>query len=246
MYELHELVTGVPAKSATHGGLGWSTVCLLEGHGRRVLVDTGPPVYIERLHRELEVFGLGADDITDLLVTHLHWDHVGNLTMFPNARVHLSPRELDWAAAQQPGTVFVPDLQVALLDARRDRIVPVEDGGEPLPDLTVIDATGHTPGHLAYRAVTTAGVVIFAGDAVKNRNELATGRSDSALDHQASAATIGRLRHLLSEDPAAVLVPGHDVRLAIRDEAVTVLGRHEIDLSVFLDPEPTGAPRRLL
>ena len=41
MYELSILIQGFPGRSTCHGGLGWSTVALLRGHGETVLIDTG-------------------------------------------------------------------------------------------------------------------------------------------------------------------------------------------------------------
>jgi len=246
MYRLTSLVTGVPAKSSTHGGLGWSSVCLLEGEGRRILVDTGPPAYVAVLHRELARCGLTADDVTDVLVTHLHWDHVGNVTMFPNARVLLSEAELEWAAGQPAGTTFVPDLHVAKLVASPERLVYVGDGDEPFPGLTVLGVDGHTPGHLAFDAVTESGHVLFAGDSVKNRHELATDDVEWSMDQAASVASTRRLRQRLVDDPGAVLVPGHDVPLAVVDGVVTPIGSPACDLQVFVTNEGAAEPRVLV
>jgi len=241
MFRFTQLVAGVPARSTTHGGFGWSSVGLLEGEGRRILVDTGPPAYIALLHRELERCQMVAADITDVLVTHLHWDHVGNVTMFPNAQVTVSGAEMEWAASQPPGTIYVPDLHVARLMEQRDRLRFVEDGDEPIAGLTIVGASGHTPGHLAFDAQTDSGHVIFAGDAVKNRHELATSEVEWSMDAEASLATTRRIRQRLVDDPSAVLVPGHDVRLAVRDGVVTPLDSHACAVEVLVTN--TGGPQ---
>lgn len=228
------LVTGFPGKSPTHVGMGWSSVFLVQGDGLNALVDTGPPVYVDLLRGGLARHGLQPDDITHILVTHLHWDHVCNFTMFDRARVVVSITELEWAERQPPGTRFVPDLHVARLRQLREQLILVADGERPLPGVTVMATPGHTPGHVAYRVATGDAEVVFAGDAVKNRFELASGEVDSTMDPAASLSSIRRLRRCLIDNPSAVLVPGHDVRLRWAEDAPVALDAQRCDVVAYL------------
>jgi glyoxylase-like metal-dependent hydrolase (beta-lactamase superfamily II) len=72
-------------------------VWLIRGGGRDILVDTGFNAEEAKLRGRklnlnpvdaLERFGVKADSIKDVIVTHLHYDHAGNLDRFPNARFH--------------------------------------------------------------------------------------------------------------------------------------------------------------
>src|SRR5258705_6909110 len=83
-------------------------VWLIRGPSRDILVDTGFNAEEASLrNRKLNLnpvdalarFGVDADDIKDVIVTHLHYDHAGNLDRFPNARFHLQDRELTYATA---------------------------------------------------------------------------------------------------------------------------------------------------
>ena len=123
-----------------------------------------------------------------------------------------------------------------------ERTLLLDAGDERLTDINVLDAAGHTPGHLAYRVATTDGDVLFAGDAVKNRYELATGNADSSLDMAASRRSIERLRSIMMED-SIPMVPGHDVPLAVRSGEVQALAPHTAQFSVFLDTTVGEAPR---
>jgi N-acyl homoserine lactone hydrolase len=214
MYELHSLVDGFPGKSSSHGAFGWSSLWLLQHQDRRVLIDAGPPAYMPLIHAGLAEHGLDTGDITDVVVTHLHWDHVGNFTMYPNATTWVGEEELAWAATQPAGTAFIPDLHVQELLRRREGVERMRDGQELLPGITAIASPGHTPGHLAFHVETMDRSHIFAGDAVKNVFELNTLEVDSTMDAEASRASVDRLRSLL-RDTGGVLVPGHDVALAL-------------------------------
>jgi glyoxylase-like metal-dependent hydrolase (beta-lactamase superfamily II) len=84
-------------------------VWLIRGHGRDILVDTGFNAEEASLRsRKLTLnpvdalarFGVNADDIRDVVVTHLHYDHAGNLDRFPNARFHLQDREMSYATGR--------------------------------------------------------------------------------------------------------------------------------------------------
>jgi hypothetical protein len=67
MYSLDILIQGFPGKSEDHGGLGWSTVPLLRGHGEVVLIDTGSYSYRVHLLERLGQLGLSREDITSVV-----------------------------------------------------------------------------------------------------------------------------------------------------------------------------------
>ncbi|GAA0930482.1 MBL fold metallo-hydrolase [Pseudonocardia zijingensis] len=240
MYELTILFQGFPGRSTCHGGLGWSTVALLRGEGRTVLVDTGGYGYRAPLLAQLEERGIARSDVTGVVLTHCHWDHICNFPLFPNAHVVVPRPDLEWAAAQPIGTWELPEYHVEEL-ARAEHVLRAEDGGEPLPDVHAIATPGHTPGHFAYRVATTDGPVIFAGDAVKNEYELRTGEVDMTLDAAESRRSIEKVRDLLAADPALVLVPGHDRLLSLRDGEVVAHSQLAAGIRAWLPgrAEPT-------
>ena len=90
-WRIDVLIQGYPGKSTQHGGLGWSTVALLRGHGRIVVLDGGGYGMRKPLVEALAKHGVKLSDVTDLLVSHLHHDHVVNW-----------PGRLVWVGGRQP------------------------------------------------------------------------------------------------------------------------------------------------
>src|SRR5919197_1534282 len=112
MYELDVLIQGFPGKTAYHGGLGWSTVGLLRGEGRTVLIDTGGYNCRDLLVSKLRGLDLEPAGVTDVVLSHCHWDHILNFPLFTSATVH----DL---ASQDPTTTIV---------CGHDRLLGIEDG----------------------------------------------------------------------------------------------------------------------
>lgn len=234
MYTAHPIVEGFPGKSSSHGAFGWSSSWLLDDGERRVLVDAGQPAYIPLIREGLARQGLTPGDVTDVLITHMHWDHVANFTMFSNATTWVGEEELAWAADQPAGTTFIPDLHVQELLRRTDGVERMSPGREILPGIHSIASPGHTPHHLAFFAERTADSLIFAGDSVKNIHELSTLRADSSMDEAQSVSTIDSLRSLLN-DTSGVLVPGHDVGLTLVDGEVRRVRPQRAAIGYFAD-----------
>ncbi|MFV0426290.1 MAG: MBL fold metallo-hydrolase [Beutenbergiaceae bacterium] len=243
-YQAYPLVHGFPGKSASHGAFGWSSLWLLEHEARRVLIDAGPPAYIPLIHARLTERGLTALDITDVALTHMHWDHVANLTMFANATIWVGEQELAWAGEQGAGTPFIADLHVQELQRRRTGVERICPGQEFLPGLHAIASGGHTPHHLAYFAEDTEDKFLFAGDSVKNAYELSSGVVDSTLDREASSRSIQRLRSLLT-DTAGILVPGHDVELHLREGRVARARHQQAQIGFFADTHSGESDRTI-
>ncbi|MGC5076874.1 MBL fold metallo-hydrolase [Agrococcus sp. DT81.2] len=233
-YVAHALVEGFPGKSGSHGAFGWSSLWLLDDGTRRVLVDAGQPAYIPLIHEGLARLGLEAADVTDVVLTHLHWDHVANFTMFANATTWVGEAELAWAADQPAGTKFIPDLHVQELVRRKEGVERMAPEQEILPGIHTIASPGHTPHHLAFFTEASGSSMLFAGDAVKNVFELATSRVDSTMDEAQSVSTIDRLRSLLV-DTSGVLLPGHDVGLTIVGGEVRRVRPQRADIGYFAD-----------
>jgi N-acyl homoserine lactone hydrolase len=230
-FELTLLVQGFPGRSLYHGGLGWSTIALLRTGGRVVLVDTGAFNARKAIHAGLEKNGLGVADVTDVLLTHAHYDHSINWVLFPNARIHIGDVELDWAKPIW-GDPVLPELYIRAL-AESPRLALIRDGDRVLPNIRALRCAGHTPGCLVFCLDGEERRVIFTGDAAKNRAELVSGTTDMTMDAGASHASIARIWALWRERPDTLLIPGHDLPMLIEDGKPVYVGRRKAGISAW-------------
>lgn len=210
MYTLDVLVQGFPGKAVCHGGLGWSTVTLIRGGGRVVLLDVGAFGVRRELLKQLLARGVAPGDVTDVVLTHAHYDHAVNFTLFPTATVWIGDVELTWAAQQEPGFNPLPELYVQEL-ARSPRVRRIADGDEFLPGLRAIATPGHTPGHLLFLLHGGETPVLFSGDAAKNRAELLDMQVDASENRQHSRASLEVIWKHWRAESGTLLVPGHDL-----------------------------------
>lgn len=215
-FEIDILVQGFPGKSVCHGGLGWSTVALVRGEGRVAVIDAGSFNMRRLILEQLKERGLAPADVTDVILTHAHYDHAINWVMFPSARVSIGKGELAWAQAQPIGHTLVPELYIREL-AGSPQLRVVDEGDRVFHGLTAHAAPGHTPGHLIFYLTTADRDVVFSGDAAKNRAELLSGSADMSMDVAASERSIARIMQLWQRRPGNLLVPGHDVPMVLED-----------------------------
>lgn len=136
-----------------------------------VLVDTGIGDYEHplgghggNLEAALAAEGVAPDDVSVVVITHAHLDHIGGLCpdgepRFAGARHVISRVEWDWSA--QRGNA-IADAQLPPLE-RAGVVEFVDPPAEPVPGLRLLAAPGHTPGHVA---VEIAGEVLFLADAI--------------------------------------------------------------------------------
>ena len=135
----------------------------------------GIPTWISPLRMLAEV-GVAPADVTDILISHAHFDHMGSIGEFPNARLHLQKREwLSWMEAvalpKQFGFLTLavnPDNLRSALDAAVEHRLNLLDGDTEnlLPGLHAYDGKGHTMGAQFFAVDTPRGRLVVAGDCV--------------------------------------------------------------------------------
>lgn len=161
---------------------GHCQVTLVETGGRKVLLDTGMgdftfpenPVDNGRLFDGLAVLGHSADDITDVVFSHGHPDHVGGCSFdgvpaFKNATYHIDPAELEFWT-QKPGQE--QNFMNAMLGVGNAKLLPLEgkiksyrDGDEIAPGVFAVAAPGHTIGHHAFHLKSGGAELLHMMDA---------------------------------------------------------------------------------
>ena len=216
-WQVEILIQGYPGKSKEQGGLGWSTVALARGpDGRIALLDTGRLGARKVLLERLKAAGLAPRDVTDVLITHVHYDHCENWPMFPNATIHAPGAELDWGIAQPDGSPMVPEFTLKAL-AASPRLHRLSEGPTGLPGVACFEAPGHSPHHLVFM-LDGMPATIFSADVAKNRAEIATGRADISIDPAVHAASIARLMAAWQALPGALLIVGHDLPMTLASD----------------------------
>lgn len=213
-------------------------VWLIEGGGRRILVDTGlaDPAEINatrepRRHWHSEPIaavlgraGVRTEEIGAVVLSHLHHDHAGNVALFPQATVILAEREWNFVRnpphpALAPHPLFPKQVidYLASLDSRQLRLIQSEHA--LLPGISVVVLGAHTPGSLAVEVATEAGKVILAGDVIFTyRNLEETIPVGTLLNVPEWYVAWQRLA-----DSGAMVLPSHDPELT-RLAHVSVLG----------------------
>jgi glyoxylase-like metal-dependent hydrolase (beta-lactamase superfamily II) len=199
-------------------------VWLIRGGGRDILVDTGFNAAEARLrNRKLTLnpvealarFGVKADDIKDVVVTHLHYDHAGNLDLFPNARFHLQDREMSYAtgrcmcfgALRHPFSVEHVTLMVRHVFS--ERVTFHSGDGEVAPGVTLHRVGGHSDGLQVVRVETARGPVVLASDAAHYYGNLHR-RSPFPIVYNVGDMCVGwEIVERLAGHPDRI-IPGHD------------------------------------
>jgi glyoxylase-like metal-dependent hydrolase (beta-lactamase superfamily II) len=218
------LVPGFPGKATQHGGLGWSTIALLRGHGRIVVLDGGGFGQRRTLVEALARHGVAPGDVTDLLLSHSHHDHAVNWPLFRQARIAIGRKEMAWALGVEWGTTPVPEHAILALSTW-PTLHLVDEGDSVLPGITAHLAPGHTPGHLIFIIAGDGRDCVLLQDAVKNRVELTTRRTDMTYDPAISRATVEMVWEICRNRPGCLLIPGHDLPMVVENGVPRPIGR---------------------
>ena len=206
-------------------------VWLLKGSdGRKVLVDAGfhRDDFVQRWHptgfvtpsEAVARAGVKPDEITDLIISHVHWDHLDGIDLFPRARVWIQREEfehhLDSTGAVKDRAIDSADARVLAQLAREGRVNLVDgDAKEIIPGITVYTGGKHTYASEFATVHTQEGTVVLASDNVYLYENLATHRPIAqTLDSVSNIRTQDRMKTLAS-DPR-LIVPGHDPDVFVR------------------------------
>jgi N-acyl homoserine lactone hydrolase len=226
VYTLSIFVQGFPGKSSTHGGLGWSTIALLSKGNQHILVDGGSFGVRPLLERNLQERGLSYKDISTVLLTHTHWDHSVNWTLFPKAEILLGRVDMEWALSQPIGANALPEFYIQELN-HSSQLRLIEHGEEIISGITAHQVAGHTPGHIAFLVDNEDSDIVFSGDAAKNRAELLSHTVDMTLDEKVSLASIQYIWELWKRKPGTILIPGHDIPMILEKGEPKYIAKRE-------------------
>ena len=140
---------------------------LIRDGDRLVLIDAGARGQMgtaNKLIASLRAAGVEPGQITDILISHSHDDHVGGLVdpsgalAFPNAVIHMSAAE--WADFQPQA------VRAELVRAITPKVRTFEAGAVLAPGITAVALNGHTPGHMGYEIVSGTDRLLYIGDAM--------------------------------------------------------------------------------
>ncbi|WP_425053318.1 MBL fold metallo-hydrolase [Psychromarinibacter sp. S121] len=128
----------------------------------------------------LDAAGVSPEDVTHLLFTHAHPDHLWGIIddfedlVFANAEYRIGRAEWDyWTRPETVDEIGAERQAFAVGAARRlaileDRIDFFDDGEEVLPGIAAVATVGHTPGHMSFDIIGDGGGVFVTGDAIAN------------------------------------------------------------------------------
>ena len=201
-------------------------VWILRSAQRTVVVDTGFSVRGGEARRRTRLldaaelfadFGVDASAGPDVVLTHAHYDHAGNLDLFDRSRVIVAERECEfWWGPHGHRALFHHSVEDDEIDHLRridkdGRLVRFSDRHHVSPGVEVIEVGGHTPGQSVVVVATTEGPVLLASDAIHYYEEFERDRPfTSVADVVGMYAAFDRIRAMLDAGEVDHLVSGHD------------------------------------
>jgi glyoxylase-like metal-dependent hydrolase (beta-lactamase superfamily II) len=202
-------------------------IWLLKGsNGRQVLIDSGfhhqrfldqwKPRDFRTPAAAVEAAGVKPDAVTDIIISHAHWDHVDGVDLFPKATVWIQREEYQyytgaaWYARTTHGGVDADDMHALLKINTEGRLRFVEgDDQEIIPGLRCYTGGKHTWASQYVSAKTDAGTAVFTSDNVYLYENLDKHAAIAqTLDAASNLKAQDRIRTLASD--LRLIVPGHD------------------------------------
>jgi len=199
-------------------------VWLARRGGQVFVIDTGFNEAAARRRRRdflrspvegLRLLGIDASLVEDVIVTHLHYDHIGNFDRFPKARFHLQDRELAYATGRYMATPFfawayeVDEILAMVRNVYAGRVRFHDGDAQIAAGISVHHIGGHTKGLQVVRLWTRTGWLVLASDASHYAANMDEGRPFPVVaDVTEMVDGWARLRELAGE--TGRIIPGHD------------------------------------
>lgn len=163
----------------------------------------------------LRLIGIEAPEVEDVIITHMHYDHAGNLSLFPNARFHVQDSEIGYvtgrAMTHEPlrHSFALDDVLDMVRLVYGDRVVFHDGDGMVAPGVSVHHIGGHTRGLQSVRVDTGRGQVVLASDASHFYENVEKGVTFATVENIFLMHEGFRKLRALAPSLAHV-VPGHD------------------------------------
>jgi glyoxylase-like metal-dependent hydrolase (beta-lactamase superfamily II) len=203
---------------------------VVAGADHVTLFDTGFTEAVARAHNQqflapisrcLSELDISPGDVGTIVFSHLHYDHVGNLELFPDAEIIVQAAEIDfWTSPMARRPLFAMAAEQQYLDelvkADADGRVRRITGDTPLlPGIDALDLSGHTAGQQGLRVQTAAGPLVLASDAAHYVQEIEQDWPFQIIDSLSGMYTAyDRLRAMRATGD--VIVPGHAAEVLTR------------------------------
>jgi glyoxylase-like metal-dependent hydrolase (beta-lactamase superfamily II) len=183
-----------------------------------------------RLERDpidsLALLGVDPASVEDVILTHMHYDHVGNFHKFPKARFHLQESEIHYAVGRymrhrQLARSFEPDDVCGIVRLNFDGRVQYYNGpAGVLPGISVVPTGGHSAGLQFVKVNTKRGVVVLASDVTHFYENMETYRPFTTALHIGEMLDAFDILRAHAVSPE-LIVPGHDPLVMQRYPAVS-------------------------
>ena len=218
------LVMGAPREKITIAMVVW----LIRGGGRNILFDSGyhrdtflkefPSTEYIRPDEAVKLAGVQPDEITDVVISHAHWDHLDGIDLFSKAKIWIQKEEFGyytgeaWQPGGDHGGIDPADIQelVKLNTEGRVRLID-GDNAEIFPGIRAYTGGHHTYAS-QYLRVDGNPSFVLASDNVYLYRNLAEHRASATftkVDEAANIRTQARMIRLADGSPDRV-IPGHD------------------------------------
>ena len=218
------LVMGAPKDEKTDIAM---VVWLIRGGGRNVLFDSGyyreswlkefPAADYLRPDEAVRLAGVAPDDVTDVVVSHAHWDHLGGMDLFPKATVWIQKAEYAYYTgdAWQPGGKhggIDPEDMKALLQRNTEGRLRLVDGDDVkiLPGIRAYTGARHTFASQYIRVAGNPAFVLASDNCYLYRNLAEHKASATFAESDRPANLANQERMIALAGSAERVVPGHD------------------------------------
>ena len=206
------------------------SVWLLRGNGRTVLIDAGfyrdkfvqrwKPVDFVTPAAALARVGIRPEEVTDIIISHIHWDHADGADLFPKARVWIQKDEYDHHIGPngeaRDRAIDQDDAAMFASLTRSGRVELVQgDSVEIIPGITVFTGGKHTFASQYATVRTKSGTAVIASDNAYLYENLDKHRPIAqTLDSLSNLRAQERMTRLASS--ARLIIPGHDPEVFVR------------------------------